>query len=79
VSLYEDVNNVVVAHLGKALASGDKINVPNWVSEMVEAVANMILHAAPTDEQPALIGHAHQQLDEHIAIKRAEGVGVDKH
>jgi len=79
VSLYDDVNNVVVAHLKTALASGDTINVPDWVSELMQAVADVILHAAPTNEQPALIGHAHQQLDEHIAMKRAAGVGEDKH
>jgi predicted dinucleotide-binding enzyme len=78
-SLSEDINEVVIAHVKRALENGETINVPGWVSEVAASLADMILHAAPTDEQPALIGHAHQQLDEHIALKRADGVGVDKH
>jgi hypothetical protein len=76
--LYENVNNVVLAHLKQALEAGGTVNVSDWVSDVTEALADLVLHGAPTDERPALIGHAHQQLDQHITEKRAVGVGGDK-
>src|ERR1700704_133487 len=52
--LYEDVNNVVLAHLNQALETGKTINVPDWVSDVTEALADLVLHGAPTDEQPCV-------------------------
>jgi len=77
--LYEDVNNIVMARLRKAMETRESINVPDWVSDISRALADMILHGAPSDEQAVLIDRAHQELDRHIAEKRSQGIGSEKH
>jgi hypothetical protein len=67
-----------MAHLRKALETGNTINVADWVSDISRALADMILHGAPSVDQAALIAHAHRQLDQHIAEKRAQGIGIEK-
>ena len=65
-SLREDINNLVVQRVTRSLVTGEKINVPDWVSDMTASLADMILEQ-PAEEQPRLVAHAHRMLDEFIS------------
>jgi hypothetical protein len=66
--LREDINNLVAQSVTLSLITGEKINVPDWVSEMTASLADMILEQ-PEDEQSRLVAHAHRTLDEFIAAR----------
>jgi hypothetical protein len=77
--IYEDVNNIVIARLRNALAKGETINVPDWVSELSECLVDMILCGAPAEEHAKLLAHAHQKLNDFFVKKGDAGLNALKH
>ena len=67
-SLYDDINNLIVERLKMTLLTGEKVNLPDWVSDMAQCMADMILQQ-PEREQLKLIAHAHDELDDFIREK----------
>jgi hypothetical protein len=67
-TLYDDINEVVVRRLSNALLTNQKVNLPEWVSDVTEALAEMILQQSEI-EQADLVAHAHEQLDYFIREK----------
>ena len=62
VSLRDAINELVITRLKLVLLTGEKINLPDWVSDMAASMADMILQQ-PEEEQRRLVDHAHKQLD----------------
>jgi hypothetical protein len=67
-SLREDINNLVVQRVTRSLVTGEKINVPDWVSDMTASLAEIILEQSE-EEQPRLVAHAHRTLDDFISAR----------
>jgi hypothetical protein len=75
-TLYEELENVLTNRMKNALRTGERINAPDWVSDIAEALALPVCMAEQHDI-PGLRQFAHQQLDraieERLAEQRAEG------
>jgi hypothetical protein len=67
-SLYDDINNLIVLRLQKVLLTGEAVSLPDWVSNIMQSAADMILQQ-PKEELPRLVLHAHTQLDHFIREK----------
>jgi len=70
-TLYEEVEEVLTKRLKNALRTGEKINAPDWVSDLAECLA---LAVALVDEKdlPGLTAFAHQELDRFIEERKAD-------
>ena len=68
-SLYEEINNLIVERLKEMLLTEERVNVPDWLSDMAACIADLILEQ-PEDEQAKLAAHAHKELDQHISERR---------
>ena len=67
--LRDAINVLIVERLRHALERGETINVPDWVSDMVASLGNLI-HQQPAQEQGRLILHAYQEIDKVIGVRR---------
>lgn len=68
-SLYDDVNRLVEKRVENAHETGELINLPDWVSEMTESLADMIVNGCPPDDRATLIAYAFEQLGYYIRVK----------
>ena len=68
--LHRAINDLVAKRLKKALQSGEMINLPDWISEIAESLADMIVQGAPDEEQERMIRHALKRLKFFVREKQ---------
>ena len=64
-TLYEEVENVLTNRQKDALQTGESINAPDWVADLVRCVALAVV-MVDEKELPKLTAFAHVQLDQLI-------------
>lgn len=64
-TLRDDINEVVAKRLQKAWANNEMVNVPDWVDELVQSLADVILQQDKA-EHTRLVAHAMQKLGEYV-------------
>jgi hypothetical protein len=68
--LHSEINRLIEARLREVLAAGGDPDFPEWVSQLAESLAELVVFGASAEEQPKLIEHARQQLDHFIQLKQ---------
>ena len=69
-TLRDDINELVVRRMSNALLTGQKVNAPNYVDELVQSLADIILQQ-DKGERAQLVAHAKTKLEEYVS----EGYG----
>jgi hypothetical protein len=52
------------------LASEEAINLPDWISELAESMADLILYGASESERAAMIAHGQAELRRLVEKRR---------
>jgi hypothetical protein len=71
-NLYTAINNVVEQRLAEALATDMTINLPDWVNDVVNSLADMIALAEPGEQEDGIVDFAIERLRELVPQKRRE-------
>jgi len=65
-----------LSDLRRLVRPGATVDVPDLASETTESLADLVVCAAPLEEQPRLIAHIVEQLGGFAMEKREAGVGA---
>jgi hypothetical protein len=70
-TLRDDINDVVIARLHKALLAGEMVNVPDWADQLVQNLAN-IIQKQPKEKRARLVAYVGDRLDHYIRAESGE-------
>ena len=68
--LHAEINGLLEARLRKVLASGEAVNLPEWISQFAESFAELIVFGSSEEDQTRFIAQAREQLDDFIRQKQ---------
>jgi hypothetical protein len=72
-SLHRAINKLVEQRAQKALDNDDPINLPDWLDQMVQSMADLILYAAPPEEHGRMLSYAVSRLQEIVSAETEAG------
>ena len=68
-SLHGAINKIVEQRAQTALENADPINLPDWLDQMVQSMADLILYAAPPEEHGRMLSYAVSRLHEIVSAE----------
>jgi hypothetical protein len=74
--LYEDINALVDARLKKSNAERAPVDLTDWVSQVTESLADMIVFGAPSQLQRTIMLYAIERL-EHFVTENQKMLAED--
>ena len=67
------INKIVEERANKALDAETVINLPDWLDQMVQSMADLILYAAPPEEHGRMLAYAIDRLAEIVSAESKMG------
>jgi hypothetical protein len=65
--LYDDINALVDEKLKRVNAGGEAVDLTEWVSQVTESLADMIVFGTPAELQHQMMLYAMERLDHFIS------------
>jgi hypothetical protein len=66
------INKIVERRAQEAFDTGAVINLPEWIEQMVESIADLILVAAPAEEHRNMLVHAVTCLEKIVTTQSGQ-------